>query len=236
MNTWLAAAGGTSFVGLGWGPFGDGYMLGATAWSTESSGSSATVAVVAAALMAAATWLAVSPPPATPTPRWLRPHALVRRHGRPVRSGRTPSVARVSDLAEVADLLALVLSAGCGIVDALERVGARYPGLLGRQLRTVAAAGRWGLDEEDQWAAMAPQWAPIRGALRIAAESGAAPAAVLAAAAEDLRRGEAHRVEVAASKFGAQAVLPLGLAFLPAFVLTTVVPVVVMLAGDLIGP
>lgn len=191
-------------------------------------------AVLAGALMAAATWLAITPPATAPTPRRLGARAFTGR--RRAESGGTVGVARVSDLAEVADLLALVLSAGCGVVEALELVGARYPGPLGRQLRTVAAAGRWGFEEEDQWATVPPQWAPIRGALRIAAEAGAAPAEALAAAAGDLRRAEAHRVDVAASKFGAKAVLPLGLAFLPAFVLTTVVPVVVMLAGDLIGP
>lgn len=204
--------------------------------SAPSWASGAAVAVVAGVLLAVATWLIVTPPATTRVPARLGLRVIVRRLRRRSGSGRSAEVARVSELADVADVLALVLSAGCGVAEALELVGARYPGPLGKQLRTVAAAGRWGLDEEDQWAAVPPQWAPVRGALRIAAESGAAPAEALAAAAEDLRRGEAHRVEVAASNFGAKAVLPLGLAFLPAFVLTTVVPVVVVLAGDLIGP
>lgn len=225
MTVWLPVPG-YGAAGSGWTGFG-------------GTASAAVAAVFAGVLTAAATWLVLAPPSACRTrrltrrripgvPGWWRP-ALASG------PGREAGLARVSDLAEVADLLALVLGAGRGVAESLELVGGHYPGPLGRQLCTVAAAGRWGLDEEEQWAAVAPEWAPIRRALRIASESGAAPAQALAAAAEDLRRAEAHRVEVAASAFGAKAVLPLGLAFLPAFVLTTVVPVVVLLAGDLIG-
>lgn len=205
--------------------------------------------LLVAVLTALATWLIVSPPSADHVLERVRRArrgmrgqdadrlgeghpAGARRPGR----GAEPAAARVSELADVADLLALVLSAGCGVVEALELVGAHYPGVLGRQLCSVAAAARWGLEEPAQWSTAAPEWSPVRGAFRLAAESGVPPAEVLSAAADDLRRAEAHRVEVAASKLGAKAVLPLGLAFLPAFVLTTVLPVVLMLAGDLLGP
>lgn len=149
--------------------------------------------------------------------------------------GDEQQAARVTELADVADLLALVLAAGSGVIEAMELLAEHYPGVLGRQLRTVVAAARWGVDEEARWAAVSPQWAPIRRALRIADEAGVAPAQMLSAAADDLRRAEAHRVDVAASTFSALAVLPLGLAFLPGFLLSAVVPVVLALATDLMA-
>lgn len=214
----------------------------ATGWTDLVVAPAATLpAAMVAVLVSLAAWLVLSPPA---MPRRRGRSSLLRVLGAPrawwrARGGSRPGSddgpVRVSQLADVADLLALVFSAGCGVVEALELVGDQYPNVLGRHLRTVAAAMRWGLEEADQWAAVPREWAPIRQALRIAVESGVPPAEALTSAARDLRRTEQHRVEVAASELGAKAVLPLGLAFLPAFLLTTVVPVVLMLAGELIG-
>ena len=52
-------------------------------------------------------------------------------------------------------------------------------------------------------------------------------------AAADLRREAVADVEVRAARLGVRLVLPLGLAYLPAFVLITVVPVVLALTRDL---
>ncbi len=191
------------------------------------------VPILVAALLAGAVWLLSSPPErrAVRAP-WRSPRRSEAGVGR---RDHDTEPARVAELADVADLLALTLSAGCGVLEGMELVGEHYPGVLGQQLRTVTAAARWGLADRDQWSAVPPAWAPIQGALQIASEAGVPPAVMLSAAAVDLRRAEAHRVEVAASKLGATAVLPLGLAFLPAFVLTTVVPVVLGLADGVLG-
>ncbi len=182
-------------------------------------------------LTALAAWLVMTPP------ERARQHPLqgLVRLWRSRAPDQRSATAGVSELADVADLLALVLSAGCGVIEAVELVGDHYPGVLGQHLRTVGVAARWGLDERAQWSAVPQAWAPICGALQIASEAGVPPAELLAGVAQDLRREEAHRIDVASAKLGAKAVLPLGLAFLPAFVLTTVVPVVLVLAGDLIG-
>jgi pilus assembly protein TadC len=58
---------------------------------------------------------------------------------------------------------------------------------------------------------------------------------LLLRAADDLHLGELERLEVAAAKVAVRLVLPLGLVLLPAFVLTTVVPIVVALARQVLS-
>ncbi|WP_226343697.1 type II secretion system F family protein [Agilicoccus flavus] len=147
------------------------------------------------------------------------------------RAGRVPAV-RVAD---AMDLLALVLRSGCGVVEALEAVGRATPDECGAHLLSVAAARRWGLDEAQAWQAVPAAWAPAAQALALAARVGAAPAELLERAADDVRRREASRLELATAALGVRVVLPLGLTFLPAFLLTTVAPIVVALTGDLLG-
>jgi len=60
------------------------------------------------------------------------------------------------------------------------------------------------------------------------------PGDALAGAADEVRRREQQRLEVATATLGVRLVLPLGLIFLPAFILTTVVPVVLALARQVL--
>jgi pilus assembly protein TadC len=68
----------------------------------------------------------------------------------------------------------------------------------------------------------------------MAAAAGVPPAEVLVRAAAEVRRAEQQRLELATATLGVRIVLPLGLAFLPAFVLTTVVPIVLALANQVL--
>ena len=140
----------------------------------------------------------------------------------------------VAEVAGVIDLLALTLRGGVGLVEAMEAVATRVGGLLGLHLRTVAAAHRWGVEDESAWASVPSAWQPAARALRMAATAGVPPADVLVRAAEEIRRAEQQRLEVATATLGVRIVLPLGLAFLPAFVLTTVVPIVLALARQVL--
>jgi len=151
--------------------------------------------------------------------------------GRPVRTGREPDV----QVPDVLDIVALALDAGAGTVAALRAAAQHLPGQSGVELRTVVAALEWGLPDDAAWAAAPDRWEPAGRALRLAARAGVPPAALLRRAAEDLRRERLSRVEVATARLGVRLVLPLGLAFLPAFILTTVVPVVLALAGALLS-
>jgi Bacterial type II secretion system protein F domain. len=140
----------------------------------------------------------------------------------------------VVEVAGVIDLLALTLRGGAGLVEAMEAVGTRVGGLLGMHLQTVAAAGRWGVEDAAAWASVPSAWQPAARALRMAATAGVPPADVLVRAAEEVRRAEQQRLEVATSTLGVHIVLPLGLLFLPAFVLTTIVPIVLALANQVL--
>jgi pilus assembly protein TadC len=66
------------------------------------------------------------------------------------------------------------------------------------------------------------------------AESGAAMARALERLADDLRGSRAIAVEAAAARVGVLIVLPLGLCFLPAFVLAGIVPVIVAVLGGVL--
>jgi pilus assembly protein TadC len=141
----------------------------------------------------------------------------------------------VAEVAGVIDLLALTLRGGAGLVEAMEAVATRVDGPLGKQLQTVAAASRWGVEDAAAWASVPSAWQPAARALRMAATAGVPPADALTGAAKEVRRREQQRLEVATARLGVRLVIPLGLIFLPAFILTTVVPIVLALAGQVLA-
>lgn len=132
------------------------------------------------------------------------------------------------------ELLALALRSGCSVTEAVERVARSTPGVAGAELAAVAAAAQWGLPWSQAWALASPCWAPARMAFVLSEEVGVGPAGPVARAAADVREAHAQRMELAAARLGVRIVLPLGLAYLPAFVLLTVVPLVLALAADLL--
>lgn len=131
-------------------------------------------------------------------------------------------------------LLAVSLRGGAGLVQSVAAVAQRVGGGLGSQLDTVVAGWQWGLDESQAWAGVSAGWRPAARAIRMAALSGMAPADLIEAAADDMRREQAAAIRVATARLGVRLVLPLGLAFLPAFVLTTILPVVLALARQVL--
>jgi len=154
--------------------------------------------------------------------------------GRRARVGSGRSVVPVAEVAGVIDLLALALRGGVGLVEAMEAVAIRVGGPLGLHLQTVAAAGRWGVEDATAWGSIPAAWQPAARALRMAATAGVPPAEALVRAAEEVRRAEEQRLEVATATLGIRIVLPLGLLFLPAFILTTVAPIVLALAQQVL--
>lgn len=147
-------------------------------------------------------------------------------------SQKTPPDFHVSsslDVAYAMDLLAFALSGGAPVVQALEAVtaasGESMPHVAAA-LSRVSAAMRWGVSDPQAWAVAPPVWRPAASAFALASRAGAAPSALLREAARDLRTSEAERVAVAGAKVGVRVVLPLGLCFLPAFILITIVPMV----------
>ncbi len=132
-------------------------------------------------------------------------------------------------------LLSVALQSGCGVVEGMEQAARVALVPCARDLAVVAAALRWGVAEDLAWSAVDPVWSHTSAALRLAVASGVAPSGLLVAAADDLRNTQVATIEVAGARVGVRMVLPLGLTFLPAFVLTTVVPLVLALAGQVLA-
>ncbi|HSP61219.1 MAG TPA: type II secretion system F family protein [Ornithinimicrobium sp.] len=136
-------------------------------------------------------------------------------------------------VAEALELIALALQGGGSVAIAVRTVGGVLPGPLGQDLQDVGLALQRGEDTERAWASVDDCWRPGVRSLRLAQVAGVAPGEALVQAARDLRREAVADVEVGAARLGVRLVLPLGLAYLPAFVLITVVPVVLALTRDL---
>lgn len=141
----------------------------------------------------------------------------------------------VDDVASTMVLLAVALRSGCGVVEAVEAVARVSDERVGADLRSVAAAVRWGVDPVQAWVAVDPGWEPVARVLAVAIRSGTPPSAMLLEAARDERSAELAALDVAGARLGVRLVLPLGVAFLPAFCLTTVVPLVLALAAQVMG-
>jgi pilus assembly protein TadC len=144
--------------------------------------------------------------------------------------------AAVADLPLAADLLAAALRAGAPVDRAAAAVGEALDGPLGERLQRTARSLRLGAEPAEAWAHLAE----VDGAARLVAAavrssaSGGALARALGRLADDLRADRAAQVEAAAQRAGVLIVLPLGLCFLPAFLLAGLVPVLIAVLGDVL--
>ncbi|WP_217207120.1 type II secretion system F family protein [Streptomyces sp. AC550_RSS872] len=144
-------------------------------------------------------------------------------------------VARQLPLA--ADLLAACIAAGAGPVIAAQAVGEALGGPVGEGLARGAAEVRLGGEPGEAWQRLAslPRAGALARLLERADVSGlpaAGPAARLATEARaDWTRTATERARRAAVMVSA----PVGLCFLPAFIAVGVAPVVIGLAGGVLG-
>lgn len=154
------------------------------------------------------------------------------------RAARTERRRLAADLPAAADLLAACLLSGAPMVDAAEAVAAALDGPLSGPLREVAAAIRLGADPPEAWRALdaRPELAPLSRAVARAMAGGAPLADALTRLADDRRRSLRAEAAAAAHRVGVRAAAPLGLCFLPAFVLIGVTPVVASIAATVVIP
>jgi hypothetical protein len=197
---------------------------------------------LAACLVLAAACLLVLPPllglPAAATAVTAGPGLLARLE--PAQSRRRRERLR-ADLPLLLDLLAACLCGGASPTAAASAVAGAVGGPAGDRLAVVAAALGVGTAPADAWSALAgPEPAddplgPAARALARAAEGGAPVADAVSRMAAAARARARQDGEAAARRAGVLAVAPLGLCFLPAFVLLGVVPVIAGLAGPVLS-
>ncbi len=157
---------------------------------------------------------------------------LLRRRlrGRPNRAGT------LADLPLALDLLACALRAGQPPSTAAAAVSAAVGGPVGAALREVARAAELGAPPEAAWQPLGQltgDESVTRSCAR-ATESGTRLADELTDLAADQRMLRASAAQVRVRRAGVLVVLPLGLCFLPAFVLIGVAPVVLGIAGNVL--
>ncbi|MDA0566497.1 type II secretion system F family protein [Streptomonospora sp. S1-112] len=145
----------------------------------------------------------------------------------------------VAGLPIAVDLLVAGLRAGGAMADVLAAVSdAIGGGPVGRAFGQAAEQVRLGADPGAAWCGAAdgvghpPEFGAVGRALARAARTGAPVADILERQAAEIRDSVRSRALARAQRLGVLAVAPLGLCFLPAFVLIGVVP---LAAGLLTG-
>ncbi|MDG4807364.1 type II secretion system F family protein [Micromonospora sp. WMMD1120] len=141
-----------------------------------------------------------------------------------------------ADLPLAADLLAAAMRAGAPVDRSVLAVAEALDGPLADRLARVGRTLLLGGGPAEAWSALDG----VSGAERLtaaalrSANSGAALTGALTRLADDLRSDRATAAEASARRAGVLIVLPLGLCFLPAFILAGLVPVIVAVLGDVL--
>ncbi|WP_052847649.1 type II secretion system F family protein [Streptomyces avicenniae] len=135
-----------------------------------------------------------------------------------------------------AGLLAACLAAGAAPGAAAGAVGTALGGPVGDRLRRAGAELRLGGDPAVVWGAFGtfPGAAGLARRLELAETSGAPVAAAVAAEAAESRARRRRAAQGSARRAAVAVTGPLGLCFLPAFLLIGVVPVVIGLTKELL--
>ncbi|WP_082777974.1 type II secretion system F family protein [Tsukamurella pseudospumae] len=141
------------------------------------------------------------------------------------------------DAAAAYDLFAVCLRAGMPTADAARAVAGEAPAALAEVLNRAAELLALGSDAETAWRTDSadPQVVALTRMLRRSARAGSPPAVGLADLARTERAQAEDRAVAAGERAGVAVAGPLGLCFLPAFVCLGIVPVVMGLAGKVLG-
>jgi hypothetical protein len=157
-----------------------------------------------------------------------------RRGGRPGGAlAREPD----TDLAAGWELLAVCLEAGLPVALAVTAAAEPLRGVVGARLRRTAGLLELGADATDAWLAaeQLPALATFARAAGRSAGTGSALAQVARAEAERLRAGLLDTAQAKAQRAAVLITAPLGVCFLPAFLVLGIAPVVVGLAGEVLA-
>lgn len=152
------------------------------------------------------------------------------------RRARTPEPGLL-DLAGCWDLFAACLRAGMPVPTALRVIAGDLTGAAGTALAATADLLVLGAAPDQAWrpALDCPATTAVAKAARRSGHSGAGLAEALTAVAAGLREAAATQAEERAQRAGVLVAGPLGLCFLPAFLVLGVLPVVLGLASGLLA-
>jgi len=141
------------------------------------------------------------------------------------------------DLPLAADLMAACLAAGAAPETALSAAAGAVAGPVGEVLAGVATSLRLGADPRSAWGAFVldDQVGPLARAAVRSLDGGTPLADAMRRCADDLRVRRRALADAAVRTVEVRSAGPLGLCFLPAFVLVGVVPTVVGLARTVLG-
>ncbi|MFI7498994.1 type II secretion system F family protein [Streptomyces sp. NPDC049687] len=136
-----------------------------------------------------------------------------------------------------ADLLAACIAAGAGPVIAAQAVGEALGGPVGEGLARGAAEIRLGGEPATAWRSLAcaPGAAALSRLLERADVTGLPAAGPVARLAADARADWTRAATARARRAAVMVAAPVGLCFLPAFIAIGVLPVVIGLAGGVMG-
>ena len=152
-------------------------------------------------------------------------------------AARRDRLSREKNLPLFVDLVAACLAAGVTTDDSLIAAARAVGPPLSDEIEIAVTSIRWGANPRDVWASLGAfdGLRELSVALTRSLESGASLAELLPQLADDARDRKRTRVEARTRTAGVRLMGPLGLMFLPAFVLLGVVPVVASWAGVILG-
>lgn len=153
------------------------------------------------------------------------------------RAQQYDAAAAARQLPLAADLLAACAAAGAGPVPAAQAVGEALGGPVGERLARGAAEVRLGGEPVDVWRQLAglPGGRALARLLERAGDAGVPAAEAAGRLAAEARAERGRAATARARRAGVMVTAPVGLCFLPAFIAVGVLPVVIGLAGGLLG-
>ncbi|MGW3248590.1 type II secretion system F family protein [Streptomyces sp. NPDC001070] len=163
-------------------------------------------------------------------------YAIRRWQQRPRPAGQEESARAARQLPLAADLMAACVAAGAGPREAAEAVGPSLGGPLGEALIRAAAELRLGGDPGECWGRLDGLGSrELARCMERATTTGVPPVEEIARLAAACRAEHARSGAARARRAGVLITAPLGLCFLPAFLLVGVAPVVMGLAGAILA-
>ncbi|HZM84008.1 MAG TPA: type II secretion system F family protein [Candidatus Limnocylindrales bacterium] len=141
-----------------------------------------------------------------------------------------------AELAVASDLMAAALRAGSPVPSAVLHVGDVLEGPLSASLTQIGRELAAGVSPKQAWQRIGRLDAARRltNAAQRTSESGAAMSGALTRCADDLRVDAAHERQARVQRASVLLMLPLGLCFLPAFLLAGLVPVVLAVISEVL--